>query len=112
MLDKNKTDLTHLADLDCNGNWVRFLRGNDGDLHIVMATADEMTPERYKGIMHSVRVGVGNSGGQEVPHYVKKALCDLVGAFEKWEADFLHPSDPDGNICKHFIQIPELPKED
>ena len=85
MPNRYKTDLTHLADLDCNGNWARFLRGNDGDLHIVMATADDMTPDRYKGLMHSVRVGVGNSGGQEVPSYVKKALCDLVSAFEKWE---------------------------
>lgn len=84
MLNKYPTDLTHLADLNNNGNWVRFLRGNDGDLHIVMATADEMTPDRYKGIMHSVRVGIGNSGGQEVPSYVKKALSDLVDAFEKW----------------------------
>lgn len=84
MSNKLNTDLTHLADLDCNGNWVRFLRGNDGDLHIVMATADEMTPDRYKGIMHSVRVGVGNSGGQNVPSYVKQALNNLVTAFEKW----------------------------
>lgn len=87
--DRFETDLTHLADLDCNGNWARFLRGNDGDLHIIMATADEMTPDKYKGIMHSVRVGVGNSGGQEVPSYVKKALCELVSAFEKWENERL-----------------------
>lgn len=85
MRNKYPTDLTHLADLDNNGNWVRFLRGNDGDLHIVMATADEMTPDRYKGIMHSVRVGVGNSGGQEVPVKVKLALSNLVTAFEEWE---------------------------
>lgn len=78
------TDLKHLADLDCNGNWARFLRGNDGDLHIIMATSDEWTPEKCKGITHSVRVGVGNSGGQDVPLYVKKALSDLVDAFEKW----------------------------
>ena len=85
MSNKINTDLTHLADLDCNGNWVRFLRGNDGDLHIVMATADEMTPDNYKGIMHSVRVGVGNSGGQKVPSNVKMALSNLVAAFEEWE---------------------------
>ena len=79
------TDLKQLVSLNGDGNWARFVRGNDGDLHIIMATSDEWTPEKCKGITHSVRVGVGNSGGQEVPSYVKKALSDLVSAFERWE---------------------------
>lgn len=74
-----------LLSLNGDGNWVWFTRGNDGDMHIVMAITEEHYGKKYEGIMHSVRVGVGNSGGQNVPHYVKEALSNLVNAFEQWE---------------------------
>lgn len=70
-----------LISLDGNGNKVRFLRGNDGDIHISFDV-----PEK-KVFLESVRVGVGNSGGQEVPIYVKTALAAVCDAMEKWEND-------------------------
>ena len=73
-------EIKKLISLNGDGNCVRFDRGNDGDMYIVMATPEE------KIATHSVRVGVGNSGGQQgIPRYVKKALSDLVDAFQKWE---------------------------
>lgn len=73
-------EIKKLISLNGDGNCVRFDRGNDGDMYIVMATPEE------KIATHSVRVGVGNSGGQQgIPHYVKKALSNLVDAFQKWE---------------------------
>lgn len=76
-----------LVSLNGDGNWCRFDRGNDGDMHIIMGVTEEHYGKKYKGIMHSVRVGVGNSGGQEVPFYVKEALSNLVVAFNKWEKE-------------------------
>ena len=70
--------MKELISLDGNGNTVCFLRGNDGDIHISVCI-----PER-KIFHESVRVGVGNSGGQEVPMYVKRALIEVCRAIEKW----------------------------
>lgn len=70
-----------LISLDGNGNKVRFIRGNDGDIHISFDC-----PKR-KVFLESVRIGVGNSGGQEVPIYVKKALGYVCEAMEKWEKE-------------------------
>lgn len=76
--------MKQLISLDGNDNRCWFVRGNDGDMHIVMATSDEFTADKYKGIMHSVRIGVGNSGGQHVPNYVKNAISNLIDAYDKW----------------------------
>lgn len=68
-----------IISLDGNGNKVRFLRGNDGDIHISFDA-----PEK-KVFLESVRVGVGNSGGQDVPIYVKQALNAVCDAMERWD---------------------------
>lgn len=70
--------MKELISLDGNGNTVRFLRGNDGDIHISFCVPNK------KIFLESVRVGVGNSGGQDVPIYVKRALIGVCCAFEKW----------------------------
>jgi hypothetical protein len=71
--------MKELISLDGNGNKVRFLRGNDGDLHISFDV-----PEK-KVFLESVRIGVGNSGGQDVPIYVKQALNAVCDAMERWD---------------------------
>lgn len=71
--------MKHLISLDGNKNQVAFVRGNDGDICISFDI-----PSR--GVMwESVRVGVGNSGGQRVPGYVKDALIKVCEAMDKWE---------------------------
>jgi len=71
--------MKELISLDGNGNKFRIIRGNDGDIHLGFDC-----PE--KGVfLESVRVGVGNSGGQEVPDFVKRALIYLHDAMERWE---------------------------
>ncbi len=70
--------MKEIISLDGNGNKVRFLRGNDGDIHISFDV-----PEK-KVFLESVRVGVGNSGGQDVPIYVKQALNAVCDAMERW----------------------------
>ena len=73
--------MKELISLDGNGNKVRFMRGNDGDIHFSFDC-----PER-RVFLESVRVGVGNSGGQEVPFYVKQALIGVYDAMERWEKE-------------------------
>ena len=71
--------MKELISLDGNGNKFRIIRGGDGDIHLGFDC-----PE--KGVfLESVRVGVGNSGGQEVPAFVKRALIHLHDAMERWE---------------------------
>lgn len=73
-------EIKKLISLNGDGNYVRFDRGNDGDMYVIITTTEE------KIATYSVRVGVGNSGSQQgIPRYVKKALSDLVDAFQKWE---------------------------
>lgn len=71
--------MKELISLDGNGNLVRFIHGNDGDIHISFCLPDK------KIYFESVRVGVGNSGGQEVPIYVKQALHAVCEAMERWD---------------------------
>ena len=71
--------MKELISLDGNGNKFRIIRGNDGDIHLGFDC-----PE--KGVfLESVRVGVGNSGGQEVPAFVKRALIHLFDTMRRWE---------------------------
>ena len=71
--------MKEIISLDGNGNKVRFLRGNDGDIHISFDV-----PEK-KVFLESVRVGVCNSGGQDVPIYVKRALIEVCEAMQRWD---------------------------
>lgn len=71
--------MKELISLDGNGNKVRFLRGNDGDIHI------SFDVPKKKVLFESVRVGVGNSGGQDVPTYVKIALIEVCKAMRRWD---------------------------
>lgn len=71
--------MKHLISLNGDKNQVSFVRGNDGDICICFDIPS-------KGIMwECVRVGIGNSGGQEVPVYVKDALIKVCEAMDKWE---------------------------
>lgn len=70
-----------LISLNGDGNTVMFIRGNDGDICI---SFDCPSRECY---WECVRIGVGNSGGQKVPSYVKNALIEVVNAMEKWDED-------------------------
>lgn len=71
--------MKHLSSLNGDKNQVSFVRGNDGDICISFDIPS-------KNIMwECVRVGVGNSGGQRVPGYVKDALITVCEAMKKWE---------------------------
>ena len=71
--------MKELISLDGNGNKFRIIRGNDGDIHLGFDCPQ-------KGVfLESVRVGVGNSGGQDVPMSVKLALINLFEVMENWE---------------------------
>lgn len=71
--------MKHLVSLNGDKNQVAFVRGNDGDICISFDIPS-------KGVMwESVRVGVGNSGGQKVPGYVKEALIQVCEAMQRWE---------------------------
>lgn len=71
--------MKYLISLDGNKNQIAFVRGNDGDICISIDIPS-------KNIMwETVRIGVGNSGGQEVPVYVKNALIKVCEAMQKWE---------------------------
>ena len=64
--------MKELISLNGDGNKARFFRGiGDGDIHIGF----DIPTKRV--FFESVRIGVGNSGGQEVPIYVKKALIEV-----------------------------------
>ena len=76
---RKEIEMKAIISLDGNGNKVRFLRGNDGDIHISFDV-----PEK-KVFLESVRVGVGNSGGQDVPIYVKRALIEVCEAMQRWD---------------------------
>ena len=76
--------MKEFVSLNGDGNTVMFLRGNDGDIHITVNI-----PEK-RVFLEDVRVGVGNSGGQEVPIYVKTALIAVCEAMEKWEKEELN----------------------
>lgn len=71
--------MKELISLDGNGNLVRFIRGNDGDIHISFCLPGKRI------YFESVRVGVGNSGGQDVPIYVKQTLNAVCDAMERWD---------------------------
>lgn len=74
--------MKELLSINGDGNKVWFLRGvGDGDIHIVFNLP------KQKVFMESVRIGVGNSGGQEVPYYVKEALIEVYNAMERWEQE-------------------------
>lgn len=73
--------MKHLVSLNGDKNQVAFLRGNDGDISI---SFDLPSRNIY---WESVRVGVGNSGGQSVPGYVKEALIKVCEVMEKWEQE-------------------------
>lgn len=73
--------MKELISLNGDGNTVRFFRGNDGDIHISFGIPTKRV------FLESVRVGVGNSGGQEVPIYVKTALIALCDAMLEWEQE-------------------------
>lgn len=90
-----------LISLNGDGNWVGFDRGNDGDMHIIMEITKEHIMQN-KSVICSVRVGVGNSGGQkDIPLYVKKALTNLVDAFQEWENEEQVEDDSD-NFCDGY----------
>lgn len=73
--------MKHLISLNGDGNQVAFIRGNDGDINISFDIPSKQI------MWESVRIGVGNSGGQKVPAYVKDALIKVCEAMEKWEQD-------------------------
>lgn len=73
--------MKHLISLNGDGNQVSFVRGNDGDISICF----DIPSKRV--LWESVRVGVGNSGGQKVPGYVKDALIKVCEAMERWEEE-------------------------
>lgn len=73
--------MKELISLDGNGNKVRFFRANDGDIHVSVCIP------KKRVFLESIRVGVGNSGGQDVPFYVKSALIGVCDAMEKWEKE-------------------------
>ena len=73
--------MKHLISLDGNKNQVAFVRGNDGDICISFDIPSKLV------LWECVRVGVGNSGGQKVPSYVKDALIKVCKAMERWEQD-------------------------
>lgn len=71
--------MKHLISLIGDKNQVAFIRGNDGDISISFDIPSK------NAFWECVRVGVGNSGGQRVPGYVKDALIKVCEAMEKWE---------------------------
>ena len=71
--------MKELISLNGDGNSVRFFIQPDGDIILSFCC-----PSR-KVFLEGVRVGVGNSGGQEVPIYVKTALLAVCDAMEKWD---------------------------
>lgn len=71
--------MKHLISLNGDKNQVAFVRGNDGDINISFDIPSKQI------MWESVRVGVGNSGGQTVPYYVKDALIQVCEAMKKWE---------------------------
>ncbi len=73
--------MKRLFSLDGNGSNVAFILGNDGYINISFNV-----PEK-KVFLECVRVGTGNSGGQEVPIYVKTALIEVCKAMDKWEKE-------------------------
>lgn len=73
--------MKHLISLNGDKNQVAFIRGNDGDINIAFDIPSE---DIY---WECVRVGVGNSGGQKVPGYVKEALIQVCDAMEKWRQE-------------------------
>ena len=73
--------MKELISLNGDENKVRFFRGNDGDIHIVVDIPGK------RAYLESIRIGVGNSGGQEVPYYVKEALIKVCEAMDRWEQE-------------------------
>lgn len=66
--------MKHLISLNGDKNQVAFVRGNDGDINISFEIPSKQV------YWESVRIGVGNSGGQKVPGYVKDALIQVCEA--------------------------------
>lgn len=73
--------MKELISLDGTNNTARFILGNDGDINISFNIPSKRV------FFESVRVGVGNSGGQDVPIYVKTALIAVCNAMEKWDKE-------------------------
>lgn len=73
--------MKQLVSLNGDGNKVRFIRGNDGDICITFDI-----PEK-KIYSECVRVGSCHSGGQYVPPYVKQALHRIVDALDRWDKE-------------------------
>ena len=72
--------MKELVSLNGDGNKVSFFK-NVGDGDIIIA----FNLPKKKVFMEAVRIGTGNSGGQEVPIYVKTALIEVCNAMEKWD---------------------------
>lgn len=70
-----------LISLNGDGNKVRFIRGNDGDICITF----DIPKKRI--FSECVRVGCCHAGGQQVPGYVKQALHSVVDAIIAWEKE-------------------------
>lgn len=76
--------MQQLISLNGDGNTASFVRGNDGDINISFDIPQ-------KNVMwECVRIGVGNSGGQQVPGYVKDALIKVCEAMERWDNECQH----------------------
>lgn len=73
--------MKEIESLNGDGNKVWFIRGNDGDICITFSVPSK------KVFLECVRVGVGNSGGPEIPMYVKEALIKVADAMERWESE-------------------------
>ena len=73
--------MKQLISLNGDGNTAYFVRGNDGDICIGFNCPSK---DCY---WECVRIGVGNSGGQSVPPYVKDALIKVTEAMTMWEED-------------------------
>lgn len=100
--------MKELISLNGDGNKVRFMRGEDGDIVIAFDI-----PEKNL-FNESVRIGIGNSGGQNVPHFIKKGLiclCDLMRRWEEIELEagivFLESEPLPKELIEHFRVLQE-----
>jgi hypothetical protein len=71
--------MKELISLNGDGNKVRFMRGWDGDIVIAFDIPGKNL------FNESVRIGIVNGGGQDVPSPIKKELIHLCELMERWE---------------------------